>query len=75
MMISKFTIKEEGLHKWFKPKIYQSKRRGQIRNISDRHIIRMDIDQRVETGEFHLVVEFSVDRIGQDMKRILEEVI
>ena len=37
--------------------------------------IRMDIDQWVEIGEFHLVLEFSVDRIGQDMNRISEEVI
>ena len=37
MMMSKLTTKEEGLNKQFKPKIYHSKRRGQIRNIFDRH--------------------------------------
>ena len=36
MMMSKLTTTEEGLNKQFKPKIYQSKRRGQIRNIYDR---------------------------------------
>ena len=37
MMMSKLTTKEEGLNKYFKPKLYQSKRRGQNRNIYDRH--------------------------------------
>ena len=38
-------------------------------------IIRIDAGQKVEIGEFHLVVGFSVDRIGQDMNKISEEVI
>ena len=35
MMMSRLTTKEDQ-NKWFKPKMYQSKRRGQIRNIYDR---------------------------------------
>ena len=35
-------------------------------------IIRMDIGQKVEIREFHLVVRFNVDRIGQEMNRISE---
>ena len=38
-------------------------------------VIRIDIGQKVEIGEFHLVVGFNMDRIGQNMSRILEEVI
>ena len=33
-------------------------------------IIRIDIGQRVEIGEFHSVVGFNVDRIDQDINRI-----
>ena len=39
-----------------------------------REIIRIDIDQIVEIGEFYLVVEFSVDKILEidwDMNRII----
>ena len=38
-------------------------------------IIRIDIGQKVEIGELHLVVGFNVDRIGQDINTISEEVI
>ena len=37
-------------------------------------IIRIDTGQKVEIGESLLVVGFNVDRIGQDMQRISEEV-
>ena len=38
-------------------------------------IITIDKGQKVEIGEFHLLVGFSVNRIAQDMNRISEEVI
>ena len=41
-MISKLTAKDDGLHKQFKPKIFQCKRRQQTRNVYDRH----NYDQR-----------------------------
>ena len=35
-------------------------------------IIRIDTGQIVEIEEFHSVVGFSVDKIDQDMNRIIE---
>ena len=43
-----------------------------------REIIKIGIDQIVEIGEFHLVVEYSEDEIietDQDMKRIIEMIV
>ena len=37
VMMSKLAANDEGTNKQFKPKIYQSKRRGQMRNFYDRH--------------------------------------
>ena len=75
MMISKLSTKEEGLNKQFKPKIYQSTRREQSRNIYDG--CNYQNGYRPGSGDrtFHLVVGFNVDRIDQDMNRISEEAI
>ena len=37
MMMSKLTAQDDSQNKQFKPKIYQSRRRGQTRNFCDRH--------------------------------------
>ena len=42
VMMSKLATKDDGINKQFKPKIYQSKRRGQSRNFYDKH----NYDQR-----------------------------
>ena len=63
----------------FKPKIFQSKRR-QMRNfmtskIMTKETIRIGIDQIAEMEEFHLVVEYSGDKIteiDQGMNKIIE---
>ena len=41
-MMSELTAKDDGTNKQFKPKIFQSKRRGQTRNSYDKH----DYDQK-----------------------------
>ena len=37
LMMSKLTAKDDGTNKQFKPKIFQSKGRGQTRNFHDKH--------------------------------------
>ena len=66
-MMSKLTALNDGHNTHFKPKIYQSRRRGQTRNFYDqnliREVIKIEIDQIVEIGKYHSVVEYSMDRI------------
>ena len=67
-MMSKFTALDDGQNKQFKPQIFWSKRRGQTRNfmistIMTKETIRTCIDQTTEIEEFHLVVEYNVDKI------------
>ena len=64
MMISKLTTKEEGLNNQFKPKYIKEKEEEKIEIFMIGVIIRIDIGQKVEIGEFYLVVRFNVDRIG-----------
>ena len=76
-MISKLTAQDGGQK--CKPKIFKVEEEdGKEISIRDvfmiREIIKIDIDQRVEIGEFHLVVEYSVDKIIEtdwDMNRII----
>ena len=59
-MMSKLTAHDDDPVKPFKPKIYQSKRRGQTKKIYDRHDYGQRNYQnryRSNSGEFHLVVE------------------
>ena len=63
VMMSKLTARENGTNKQFKPKIFQSKRRGQTRNFHDKcnydqRNYQKGIDQVMEI-EFHLAVEFT----------------
>ena len=37
VMMSKLIAKDDGANKQFKPKMFQSKRRGQTRNFYDKH--------------------------------------
>ena len=66
-MMSKLTAYDEEHTKQFKPKTYQSKRRGQTGNFYDcsygRRIIKIDIGQIVEIRGYCLVVEYNMDRI------------
>ena len=64
-MMSNLTAQDDVQTKQFKPKIYQTKRRGQTRKleIMVKEIIKIDIGQVVETWEYCLVVEYSMDRI------------
>ena len=54
-MMSKLTAQDDEQNKQFKPKIFQSKRRGQTRNFYNTHDknYQIDTDQMVEIGEFH----------------------
>ena len=64
-MMSKLTAQDDEQIKQFKPKIYQSKRRGQeISMITAmvREIIKIDIGQIVEIGEYCSVVEYNMYR-------------
>ena len=76
-MMSKLTAQDDNPIKPFKPKIYQQ--RGQTK----KYMIDMiygqrdyqNIDKIVEIEEFHLVVEYSTDKIAeidQDMIRTIE---
>ena len=60
-MMSKLATKDGGTNQQFKPQIYQSTRRGKMRNFYERHYYQ-NIDQIVEIGESNLVVEFSMDK-------------
>ena len=69
-MMKKLTTQDVDPVKSFKPKIYQSKRRGQTRKyvidrIMIKEIIKIDIDQIVEIGEFHFVVEYNMDKTAE----------
>ena len=79
-MMSRLSDQDDEQHKQFKPKVYQGKRRGQIRNFYNKHnhdekMIRIDEDQTVEIDFFHLVVGYNVDEItelDQDISRTIE---
>ena len=78
-MMNKLTAQNDERNKQFKPKIFQSKRRGQTTNfisvIMTKETIRTGMGQTAEIEEFHLVVEYSVDKhieIDQGMNRIIE---
>ena len=67
LLMNKLTTQDDSQNKQFKPKIYQSKRRGQTRNFYSRHnynqrIFKIGIDQILEI-EYHAVVEYNMDRI------------
>ena len=47
-MVTKLTTQDDGQDKQFKPKIYQGKRRGQMRNFYNRH----NYDQRNYQNRF-----------------------
>ena len=58
VMMSELTTKDKGLNKQFKPKIYQGRGRGQSRifkmgAIIISEVVKIGIDQIVETGEFN----------------------
>ena len=71
VMMSKLTPNDDGTNIQFKPKIFQSKKKMTDKNffmtniITIREIIRIGTDQVVEIEEFHLVVEFSKDKITE----------
>ena len=67
-MISNLTTQDGNQNKQFKPKIYQSKRRGERRIfmidiIMIKEIIKIDIDEIVMIGEYHSVIEYNMDKI------------
>ena len=68
-MMSNLTAQDDEQNKQFKPKIYQGKRRAEMRILYDKcnltkEITRTDIDQTVGIEEFHLVVGNNVDEIS-----------
>ena len=63
-MVSKLTAQDDDQIKQFKPKIYQSKRKGQTRNFyMVRKVIKVNIGQIVEIGEYHSVAEYNMNGI------------
>ena len=72
LMVSKVTAQDNNQNKQFKPKIYQSKWRGQSRNYYDQSNYdqrndQIDTDQIVLIEGHHSEVEFSMNRIvGED---------
>ena len=66
-MVNKLTTQDGSQNKQFKPKIYQGKRRGEMRNV----YCRFDYDQRnyknidqiVEKGEYHSLVEYNMNKV------------
>ena len=77
-MMSKLTAQDNNQNKLFKPKIYQSKWRGQSRNFYDqiiiiREIIKIDIGHIAEIEECQTEVKVSMDIImEEDCISILE---
>ena len=66
-MMRKLTAQDDDQNKQFKPKYIKAKE-GERQEISMiaamvREIIKIDIGQIVETGEYHSVVEYKMDRI------------
>ena len=69
VMMSKLAA-NEGTNKQFKPKMFQSKRRGQMRNFYDKcnnkETIKIGIDQIVEIGECSMD---KITEVGQGMNK------
>ena len=76
-MMTKLTAPGSSQNRVFKPKIYQEKRRGQVRNHYNQIDTKIGIDQTVTIGDWHIEVELSEDKIieeGPGMTKIqLEE--
>ena len=64
-MMRKLAVNDKGTNKEFKPKIYESKRRGQTRNFYDRHNYQNRYRSNSEIEESNLVVEFIMDKITE----------
>ena len=77
-MVSKLKAQFDDQKKQFNSKIYQSKRRGQPRNFYDQNhgqkIIKIDIYQIVEIGDYHSVVEYNTDRITETDQSIIRTI-
>ena len=80
-MMSKLAANNEGTNKQFKPKIFQSRRRGQTGNFYDKHNykqrnyhIRVGIDHIVEIGEIRMDKITEVDQgMNKTIGMTLEE--
>ena len=73
-MVSKLTAQDDDQNKKFKPKIYTPTQFFMITAMV-RKIIKIDIDQIVEIGEYDLVAEYNMDRTvekDQGIIRIIE---
>ena len=69
-MIIKLTTEDNGLNKqlnlrYFKVKEEDKQQMSMTDIVMIREIIKIGIDQTVEIEEFHLVVEYSVDKITE----------
>ena len=70
VMMSKLMAYNDGTNKQFKLKKFQSKKRGQTRSFYDKSKNNLrnyqnSMDQVMKIEEFHLVVEFSMDKITE----------